>query len=185
MAGVADRWLRVAVLSGICAVVALVFLPVSAADPQFPNLSGYSAVNAEDFETYATYGIKGVQFAAPGGYRCRIGINFRVSRQMADCWGALPGTARNHVGVITQSKQTTAAELSDVNLSLMEQYDFRPAEGPAGVIDPKDYKPLPPNNKISFGGFTCGVDPISTACESDDPSSHHGFFLSPQGSWTF
>lgn len=54
----------------------------------------------------------------------------------------------------------------------MEQYDFRPVEGPTGLIDPKDYKPIAPHNKVSFAGFTCGVDLTATACQSDDPSSH-------------
>lgn len=67
----------------------------------------------------------------------------------------------------------------------MEQYDFRPVEGPTGLIDPKDYKPIAPHNKVSFAGFTCGVDLTATACQSDDPSSHHGIILSQQGSLTF
>lgn len=169
---------------GIYLVVASALAPVATADPhRFPDLSDYHAANADDFRTYATYGIEGVQFATPGGYRCRMSTNFKASRQMADCWGGLPGTVRNHVGFITQSTQTTAATFSDVDLSSMEQYDFRPAEGPSGVIDAKNYKPLTPHTKVSYAGFTCGVDPATTACQADDPSSQHGFVLSPQGSW--
>ncbi len=178
--------MKVTIFVGICVVAAPALASVATADPhQFPDLSGYHAVNASDYETYATYGIQGVQFATPAGYRCRMSTNFKASRQMVECWGALPGTAHNHVAVITQSKQTTAATFSDVNLSWMEQYDFRPSEGPAGVIDPKNYKPLTALNKVSYAGYTCGVDPASTACQADDPSSQHGFVLSPQGSWTF
>jgi hypothetical protein len=175
-----------AMSAGIFLAAATALAPAAAAGPQqFPDLSGYHAVNAEDYRTYATYGIDGVQFATPGGYRCRMDTNFKASRQTMNCWGALPGTAHNHVGLITQSKQTTAATFSDVDLSQMEQYDFGPAGGPSGVIDPKNYAPLAPQNKVSYAGFTCGVDPFTTACEADDSSSRHGFVLSPQGSWTF
>lgn len=170
----------------ICLTVRSALVPAAAADPhEFPDLSGYHAVNADDYMTYATYGIQGVQFATPGGYRCRMSANLKASRQIAECWGALPGTGRNHVGLVTQSKQTSAGAFSDVDLSAMEKYDFGPAGGPSGIIDPKDYKPLMPQDKISFAGFTCGVGPATTACIQDDPSSHHGFVLSPQDAWTF
>ncbi|WP_139273231.1 hypothetical protein [Mycobacterium paraffinicum] len=170
----------------ICLLAAPALAPPATADPrEFPDLSGYHAVNGDEYRTYATYGIQGVQFATPGGYRCRMSTNFKASRQMMDCWGVLPGTTRNHVGLVTQSKQTMAAAFSDVDLSTMETYDFGPAEGPAGNIDPKDYKPLAPQDKLSYAGFTCGVDPITTACQQDDPSTRHGFVLSSLGSWTF
>lgn len=178
--------MKVSLFVGICVVAASVLAPVASADPhQFPDLSDYHAVNADDYETYATYGIQGVQFATPTGYRCRMSTNLKASRQVMECWGALPGTALNHVGFITQSKRTTAATFSNVDPSSMEQYDFGPSGGSAGLIDPKNYKPLPTHNKVSFAGFSCGVDSATTACEADDPSNRHGFVLSQQGSWTF
>lgn len=49
-------------------------MPSALADPeQVPDLSGYAVANVTEYATYYNYPTtNGVQFVAPGGYRCRV-----------------------------------------------------------------------------------------------------------------
>ena len=72
----------------------------AAADPQqFPDLSGCTDVNYKLYLTYAAYSTTGAQFVTPGGYRCRISYIFKASASLMQCWGSLPDTANNLVGL--------------------------------------------------------------------------------------
>jgi hypothetical protein len=72
----------------------------TAADPQqFPDLSVCTDVNYTDYLTYSAYSTTGAQFVTPGGSRCPIGYIFKASASLMQCWGSLPGTANNLVGL--------------------------------------------------------------------------------------
>lgn len=63
-------------------------VPPAAADPQqFPDLSGYTDVNAKDYLTFSAYSTTGVQFVAPGGYRClqTLSPHSKVTYERATC----------------------------------------------------------------------------------------------------
>lgn len=161
-------------------------MPSAAADPQqFPDLGGYTAVNYNDYLTYSAYGTQGVQFVTPGGYRCRLSYIGRASTSMIQCWGSLPGTSHNLVGVSYPSGGE--ATFADKDLSTMERFQWM--DGPGnwhdGTVSPDAYKPLPPHSNVSYSGATCGVDESMTACALTGRDQRHGFVLSPNGSWTF
>jgi hypothetical protein len=167
--------------------------PVAAADPpQFPDLTGYAAVNDKDYTTFSAYMTAGVQFVAPGGYRCRVAFTHKAASTSMACWGKLPGTPHNYVG-LGHTMDSLAATFADVDLGSMEKYQTMDADGMhEGTVSPDAYRPLPPNSKVTYtdgAPQTCGVNETMTACvvgESPDPNhGGHGFVLSPQGSWTF
>jgi hypothetical protein len=168
-------------------------MPSAAAEPgQFPDLSGYVVANAPDFTTFSAYLTAGVQFVAPGGYRCRMSYITKAARSDMSCWGALPGTSHNYVGLrFLGGPNSPGAEFSDIDLASMETYDWIDASGThEGAISPDAYKPLPTHTKVTYSEGTpqtCGVDSAMTACvmTGDAPGQRHGFVLSPQGSWTF
>jgi hypothetical protein len=170
----------------LCAAVFIVLssttMPSAAADPQqFPDLSGYTEVNSNDYLTYSAYSTTGAQFVTPGGYRCRMSYVSKAAASLIQCWGALPGTSHNLVGV--SYPPAAAATLADKDPSAMERYQWM--DGPGnwhdGTVSPDAYKPVPPHSKVTYRDETCGVDESMTACEFRG----HGFVLSPNGSWTF
>ena len=168
-------------------------LPSAVADPaQFPDLSGYSDANAPDYTTYSAYMTAGVQFQTPGGYRCRMSYTTKAARSDLSCWGSLPGTSHNYVGLrYVGGPNSPGAEFSDIDLASMEMYDWMDGSGThERTISPDAYKLLPPHSKVMYSEGTpktCAVDSSMTACElkGTAPDQHHGFVLSPQGSWTF
>ncbi|ORB77032.1 hypothetical protein BST46_26805 [Mycobacterium timonense] len=191
-----DRFKGAAGVSMTLAAAALVVVaptsmpPAAAAPQQFPDLGSYSSVNADDYTTYHSYMTAGVQFAAPGGYRCRMSFTHKQNGAHMQCWGSLPGTSFNHVGLDYLGGATTDGDaFSDVDLSQIETVP--PGPGVAGgTINPQDYKPLPPHSKVTYTDGplqTCAVDSAMTACETTDEEfgQQHGFVLSPAGSWTF
>jgi hypothetical protein len=145
------------------------------------DLSGYTDVNSNDYLTYSAYSTQGVQFVTPGGYRCRLSYVSKAAASLIQCWGSLPGTSHNLVGVSYPSGG--AATFADKDLSTTERYQWmdRPGNWHDGAVSPDAYKPLPPHGKVTYRGETCGVDESMTACELHG----HGFVLSPNGSWTF
>ena len=156
--------------------------PWAAADPQqFPDLSGYTEANSNDYLTYSAYSTQGVQFVTPGGYRCRLSHISKSAASIIQCWGSLPGTSHNLVGVSYPSGG--GATFADKDMSAMERYQWM--DGPGnwhdGTVSPDAYKPLPPHSKVTYSGATCGVDESMTACML----AGHGFVLSSNGSWTF
>jgi hypothetical protein len=180
---------KAALLAGAFLVAVPAFTPSAAADPhQFPGLSDYYTVNAADYRTYRAYGTAGVQFATPGGYRCRMNYTFKQGASYMQCWGTLPGTPNNHVELAyLGGNNTVDAAFSTIDLSTME--NVAPgADGSGGRINPQDYKLLPTRNRVVYSEGpvqTCGVDTSMTACELTDHGQQHGFVLSPQGGWTF
>lgn len=160
--------------------------PSAAADPeQFPDLSGYTEVNSKDYLTYSAYSTSGVQFVTPGGPRCRLSYISKAATSMIQCWGSLPGTSHNLVGVSYPS--SGGAMFADKDLSAMEQYQWM--DGPGnwhdGTVSPDAYKPLASHSKVTYSGEACAVDEAMTACVLAGQTQRHGFVLSPDGSWTF
>jgi hypothetical protein len=164
-------------------------VPTAAADPQqFPDLSGYNDVNSQDYRTYSAYSTIGAQFVTPGGYRCRMSYVSKASRSVMDCWGSLPGTSHNYVGL--NYPEQDGAQFADKDPSSMERFQWM--DGPGnwhdGTVSPDAYKSLPPHSKVTYERETCGVDQSMTACvlpAYPPDQSQHGFVLSPNGSWTF
>jgi hypothetical protein len=164
-------------------------MPSAAADPQqFPDLGGYTDVNSKDYLTYSAYSITGAQFVTPGGYRCRISYVYKASRSMMECWGSLPGTSHNYVGLNYPGGD--GAQFADKDLAAMEYFQWM--DGPGnwhdGTVSPDAYKPVPPHSKLTYQRETCGVDQSMTACvlpAYPPDQGQHGFVLSPGGSWTF
>ncbi|SPM36517.1 hypothetical protein MRAB57_4358 [Mycobacterium rhizamassiliense] len=164
-------------------------VPPAGADPnQFPSLSDYAAVDAAGYQTYSRYMTSGLQFETPGGYRCRMSFTHKQNGAHMECWGTLPGTANNHVGLnYLSGANVVDVAFSNIDLSKMEVVEPGPGVT-GGPINPRDYKPLPPRSKLVYDDGplqTCGVDASMTACELVDGDRQHGFVLSPQGSWTF
>lgn len=164
--------------------------PSAAADPnQFPDLSSYAAVNAADYTTYHAYMTTGVQFSAPAGYRCRMSFTHKQNGAHVACWGTLPGTPNNYVGLdYMVGGSLVSSGFSTIDLSRMEE--IQPVGGlPGGTVNPVVYKPLPTHSKVGYAGDgplqTCAVDASMTACAITDQDRRHGFVLSPQGSWLF
>ncbi|MBS9533856.1 hypothetical protein KIH27_09695 [Mycobacterium sp. M1] len=173
---------------GVAVVVAVAFAtPVGAAPEQFPDLSGFTVADVKDYSGYYIYPTtNGVQFTAPAGYRCRITYTGRANPpfRSAKCWGALPGTSSNVVGVSTGVVDDPPAAFGDVDPAVMDEYDTLTPD--VRVIKksfgPDDYKPLPPGSRLDYAkDEVCGVTEQMTACRVGD----HGFVLDPQGSWTF
>ena len=167
-------------------------MPSAAADPhQFPDLSGYTDVNYKDYLTYSAYSTTGAQFVTPGGYRCRISYIFKASASLIQCWGSLPGTSHNLVGLSDPGgPDKDGAQFADKDLASMEHYQWMdgPGQWHDGTVSPDAYKPLPPHSKVTYNGETCGVDESMTACvlpaHAPDQGQPQGFVLSPNGSWT-
>jgi hypothetical protein len=159
--------------------------PAAAADPgQLPDLSGYTAVDVRDYATYYNYPTtNGAQFVSPGGYRCRITYTGRANPPVkaAACWGALPGTPFNSVGVQAEMA-TNPAEFGNSDLARMEQYRAPPGDSPPRTFSPESYRPLPAGSKLSYcQSATCAVTDAMTVCELGE----HGFVLDPNGSRAF
>ena len=161
---------------------------MAAADPQqFPDLSGYNDVNSPDYRTYSAYSTIGAQFPTPGGYRCRMSYVSKASRSLMECWGSLPGTSHNYVGLNYPGQD--GAQFADKDPSSMERFQWM--DGPGnwhdGTVRPDAYKSLPPHSKVTYESETCGVDQSMTACACGDQpiKASDGFVLSPNGSWTF
>jgi hypothetical protein len=167
--------------------------PSAAADPQqFPDLSGYTDANYKDYLTYSAYSTTGAQFVTPGGYRCPMSNIFKASTSQIQCWGLLPGTAHNLVGLsYPGGPDKDGAQFADKDLSPTEHYQWLdgPGQWHDGTVSPDAYKPLPAHSKVTYNGETCGVDESMTACvlpaHAPDQGQPHGFVLSPNGSWTF
>ena len=119
-------------------------MPSAAADPpQFPDLSGYTEVNAHDYTTYLAYMTAGVQFVTPGGYRCRMSFTHKAAYESMSCWGTLPGTSHNHVGLSRTVADPSGATFSDVDLASMEKYQSMDATGThEETVSPDAYKLL-------------------------------------------
>lgn len=180
---------KATLLAGAVLVAVSALAPSAAADPhQFPDLSDYASVNAADYTTYHAYLTAGAQFATPSGHRCRMSFTHKQNGAYMQCWGALPGTSNNHVGLsYVGGPFSSAATFSNVDLA---QMDFVPAGPgvPATTLSPQDYKLLPAHSKLSYTDGpmqTCGVDTSMTACELTVEGQRHGFVLSPDGSWAF
>jgi hypothetical protein len=177
----------------LCTAVLIALAPcaVATADPRtFPDLSGYPTVDAHDYRTYFSYSTSGVQFVTPGGYRCRMSYVSKAARSSIACWGALPATTHNEVGVTYNGGVIAPGAFNDVNLANMESYQLLDSGGwHDGVVSPDAYKPLPAHSKVVFSegsSETCAVDASMTACmiPGAAPGELHGFVLSPDGSWT-
>ncbi|QLL05577.1 hypothetical protein [Mycobacterium vicinigordonae] len=182
--------MRSPLLVGLLVAAALpTFAAPATADPdQFPSLSFYSAVDAADYRNYQAYMTSGVQFATPAGYRCRMAFVHKQNGAYLDCWGALPGTEYNHVGLsYLPGVSTDGASFTNVNPSAMDAIPAGP--GVTGrPLSAQDYKLLPPHSKLIYTDGpvqTCGVDATMTACELVDGDQRHGFVISSQGSWVF
>jgi hypothetical protein len=163
--------------------------PTASADPnQFPSLSDFFTVNAADYQTYRAYATSGVQFATPGGYRCRMNFTHKQNGSYMQCWGILPGTPSNHVEVsYLAGADLVTADFSNVDLATMDVIPSG-AGVQAKTLTAQDYGLLPTRSRVIYTDGpvqTCGVDAAMTACELIDQGRQHGFVLSPQGSWTF
>lgn len=101
---------KATLFAGAFVVVALpAFAPFAAADPtQFPDLSNYASVNAAEYTTFHAYLTRGVQFATPGGYRCRMRFTHKQNGAYMECWGAPVCPARRSARRITSPCQRTA-----------------------------------------------------------------------------
>lgn len=187
---------RVLVKAPLCVAVVVAIssttAPTAAADPQqFPDLSGYTDINENDYLTYSAYSTLGVQFVTPGGYRCRMSYISKAATSAIQCWGSLPGTSHNLVGVSYPSSTGDGAKFADKDPSSMEKFQWM--DGPGnwhdGTVSPDAYKPSPAHSKVTYERETCGVDQSMTACVvaggQANQDQSHGFVLSPNGSWTF
>lgn len=178
------------------AAAGAVFAGQASADPQVPNLDGYTAVEATAFETYSAYATSGVQFLTPDGLRCRITSNSRATGVDGACWGKLPGVAGDE-NIASVSLNAQTASLSHMPDLGQQEIVARPDASPAGpaAIDPTVYRPLSPGQKITYGlkatdkVITCAIsEQRETICvlpnnfSGDGP---HGFVLSPTGSRAF
>ena len=183
----------------LCAVLCAAFLsapmPAAGADPppKFPDLSEYTPMSTDQYQTYSAYMTRGLQFVTPDGYRCRMSFTHKQNGAHMNCWGSLPGTPDNLVGLdYLGIPDAPGATFSDTDLSAMERYESMDGEGNwhDGTVNPADYKPLPAHSKLTYTDGplqTCAVDELMTACLLTDQNSgrQHGFVLSPQDSWTF
>ncbi|MGL6234259.1 MAG: hypothetical protein ACRC20_02840 [Segniliparus sp.] len=180
------------------AVLGSVVAPEAGAEPQFPDLDGFTAVDAEGYRTYSAYMTTGWQFATPGGVLCRIQKNSRAGFASLACWGAFPGVAGGESSIELDKASAPSAPVfakSDrqgygyKNLGLPGKDDLIP-------LAKKDYPVLAPGQKIVAAGAgaatTCAVgDGGLTVCQMEKAASdnedgwRHGFVLSPEGSWTF
>ncbi|OHV04772.1 hypothetical protein BKN37_08615 [Mycobacterium talmoniae] len=168
--------------------------PVAAADPgQFPDLRGYAAVNAQDYRTYYAYSTTGVQFLAPGGYRCRMSYTTKASYLEAECWGVLLGTSHN-AAKVALTADFRPGDFGDVDVAAMEKYQYLDGAGwHEGTVAPEAYKPLPAGKKVTQESWrsgpvaVCAADTAMTACVIEDAKSdqRHGFVLTAPDSWTF
>jgi hypothetical protein len=167
------------VLLGICAA------PNATADPgQLPDLSGFTPVDPDTYSTYYDYPTTGgAQFVTPGGYRCRITYTGRANPafKAAMCWGSLPGTSFNYVGM-SAALDSGPAQFSNGDSAGLEKYRKPPGDTAAVTVDPDSYKPLPVGSKLTYpGSATCAVANALTVCVLGE----HGFVLDPNGSQTF
>jgi hypothetical protein len=158
--------------------------PRAAADPGLPDLSGYIPVDVNGYSTYYNYPTTGgAQFVTPGGYRCRITYTGRANPafKAAMCWGSLPGTSFNYVGV-SAAMDAGPAKFSKGDLAELEKYRQPPGDSAPVTISPDAYKPLPAGSKMTFpDSATCAVADAMTVCVLGD----HGFVLKPDGSQAF
>ncbi|MGH3723369.1 MAG: hypothetical protein ACRDUS_04485 [Mycobacterium sp.] len=137
-------WVAVAAAS----VFSLFAAPLSFANPNFPDLSGYTEVDAAGYKANIGYGNVGVRFRTPDGLHCELDQNIRAtSGQSAFCWGALPGAdGATSVGGFDAipvwgqhdpSKPETVDELGEGGWTKV-------------TIDPSSYHLLPAGSKITF-----------------------------------
>jgi hypothetical protein len=185
-----SRWSVIAVM-----LLAGIWAPVARAEPSpTPDLTGYQSVDVKAYDTYYEYPTtNGVQFIAPGGYKCRITYTGRANPpfRAAECWGALPGTSFNSVWVFADMK-TDPARFDNGDLTKMETYHGWQDPTKSLTISPDAYKPLPSGSKLTYPvpagndspfdeGGTCAVTAVTTICVLGD----HGFVLDPKGSRAF
>jgi hypothetical protein len=160
--------------------------PPARADPgPVPDLSGYRAVDLHGYGSFYNYPTTGgTQFTTPGGYRCRITFTGKANGRDAQCWGALPGTAFNVVGVRAWVDAGPGA-FANVTPADMETYHSPPSRDTpveTKTVDPRSYTPLPAGSKITYpDSGTCAVTATTTSCVL----GQHGFVLDPAGSRTF
>jgi hypothetical protein len=167
------------VVLGACAV------PIATADPgSLPDLSGYTTAEPDGYSTYYDYPTTGgAQFVTPGGYRCRITYTGRANPafKAAICWGSLPGTPSNYVGV-SAALDAGPAKFSNGDLAELEKYRKPPGDSAPVTVSPDAYKPLPVGSKLTYpGSATCAVADAMTVCVLGD----HGFVLKADGSQAF
>jgi hypothetical protein len=162
--------------------------PAMAEPSQTPDLSGYTPMNAKDYATYYNYPTtSGLQFVTPSGYRCRITYTGRANPpyKSTSCWGVLPGTSSNFVGV-TAGMKVDPAQFGNADLTALETYSPPPSSSTPSIspatVSPDAYKPLPAGSKVGWSDSgTCAVTDVMTVCVLGD----HGFVLDPHGSRAF
>lgn len=143
------------------------------------------------FDTYSTYGASGVQFTAPGGYRCRLARNSRGNFSYGQCWGKLPGTSHTSASLSDSGDLT----FGDGDPARNDQYQWIDSKSwHQGTFGPEAYPLLPAGSKIvlrygepAWQVGVCAVEVDSTAClvnrtydAGQRPDSW--FVLSPAGS---
>jgi hypothetical protein len=172
--------------AAVCIAISSTTMPPAAADrQQFPDLNGCTDVNYNDYLIYSAYSTFCVQFVTPGGYRCRLSYITKAAASLMQCWGSLPGTSHNFVGLsYPGGPDKDGAKFAEKDLSSMEQYRWMdgPGKWHDGTVSPDAYKPLPTHSKVTYNGETCGVN---ESMPGSPPEQRHGFVLSPTGSWTF
>lgn len=149
------------ILTGLVAAAGIVAgVPaVAAADPEpapvpLPNINAYPPVKPSE---YVVMNDQWYAFTAPGGITCVVQRNGAYG-----CSGPLPG-APNGANLILGGPGAPGFSSSDA-----------PIFGTVG-----DVKPLPPNNRLSFGTVSCGTDGVATTCI--DTRNQAGFVVSPGG----
>lgn len=191
-------WRSVAMLwAALYVAVSAMRMPAAVGDPgQFPDLSSYTTADPHAYATYYNYPTTGgLQFIGPGGYRCRMSFTGKANFMQVSCWGSLPGTSDNSVGVNQVSTRFDPAQFGNGDLAATEHYNQMGDNGKVEerTVSPDAYKPLAAGSKLTQNSWstgpvaTCGVDTTRTACVIDYPSKgeRHGFVLSPQGNLTF
>jgi hypothetical protein len=159
--------------------------PTAMADPgPLPDLSGFTPVDPDSYSTYYDYPTTGgAQFVTPGGYRCRITYTGRANPafKAAMCWGSLPGTPSNYVGM-SAALDSGPAQFSNGDLAGLEKYRKPPGDSAPVTISPDAYKPLLVGSKLTYrDSATCAVADALTTCVLGE----HGFVLKPDGSQAF
>ena len=147
----------------------------------FPNLDQFSAVDGKDYKKLEHWG-NTIYFAAPNGIKCALSGYFSMQ-----CDGVpfpLPDGGSNEAssGCTGVEPTVTPSRESD------NTYRFFHRPDPCSAADPKVFKPLPTNSKVSLEidnspQFTCAAGSDLVACI--DPAENHGFVLQPSASWTF
>ncbi len=178
------------------------------------DFSGYTPVDVDGYKTYSTYGSKGVQFTTDSGIRCRIDdgpASFQYSAGIA-CWGPLPGvphginlavvsmfpydkdTLEPYVHGPVPPGQSVYSLVNHSDLGQLESY-LDGSDFTRKPVDPADYHPLAPGQKIGVSGSRDGGDSNQAICAAASDGSltcelqnipsgigTHGFRLSPHDS---